>query len=94
MVTNKYEVAMVFSVKNGDETVNALNEKFQALIAENATVENVDDWGKRKLAYPINYENDGYYVFTTFVSAPEFPAELERVAGITDGVLRIMVIKK
>ena len=94
MVTNKYEVAMVFSVKNGDEAVTALNEKFNALIAENATVENVDDWGKRKLAYPINYENDGYYVFTTFVSAPEFPAELERVAGITDGVLRIMVIKK
>ena len=94
MVTNKYEVAMVFSVKNGDEAVTALAEKFNALIAENATVENVDDWGKRKLAYPINYENDGYYVFTTFVSAPEFPAELERVAGITDGVLRIMVIKK
>ncbi len=94
MVTNKYEVAMVFSVKNGDEAVTALVEKFNALIAENATVENVDDWGKRKLAYPINYETDGYYVFTTFVSAPEFPAELERVAGITDGVLRIMVIKK
>ena len=91
MVTNKYEVAMVFSVKSGDEEVKALFEKFQALIAENATVENVDDWGKRKLAYPINY---GYYVFTTFTSAPEFPAELERVAGITDGVLRVMVIKK
>lgn len=94
MVTNKYEVAMVFSVKDGEEAVKALTEKFNALIAENATVENVDDWGKRKLAYPINYETDGYYVFTTFVSAPEFPAELERVAGITDGVLRVMVIKK
>ncbi len=94
MVTNKYEVAMVFSVKAGDEEVKALTEKFQALIAENGTVENVDDWGKRKLAYPINYETDGYYVFTTFTSAPEFPAELERVAGITDGVLRVMVIKK
>ncbi len=94
MVTNKYEVAMVFSVKEGDDAVKALTEKFNALITENATVENVDDWGKRKLAYPINYETDGYYVFTTFVSAPEFPAELERVAGITDGVLRIMVIKK
>ena len=94
MVTNKYEVAMVFSVKSGDEEVKALLEKFQALIAENATVENVDDWGKRKLADPINYETDGYYVFTTFTSAPEFPAELERVAGITDGVLRVMVIKK
>ncbi len=94
MVKNKYEATLVFSVKAGDEAVTALNEKFQALIAENATVENVDEWGKRKLAYPINYENDGFYVFTTFESAPEFPAELERVAGITDGVLRIMVIKK
>ena len=94
MVTSKYEAAMIFSVKEGDEAVAALNEKFQALIAENATVENVDEWGKRKLAYPINYENDGFYVFTTFESAPEFPAELERVAGITDGVLRVMVIKK
>lgn len=94
MVKNKYEATLVFSVKAGDEAVTALNEKFKALIAENATVENVDEWGKRKLAYPINYENDGFYVFTTFESAPEFPAELERVAGITDGVLRIMVIKK
>ena len=94
MVKNKYEATLVFSVKNGDEAVAALNEKFQALIAENATVENVDEWGKRKLAYPINYETEGFYVFTTFESAPEFPAELERVAGITDGVLRIMVIKK
>ncbi len=94
MVKNKYEATLVFSVKAGDEAVTALNEKFQALIAENATVENVDEWGKRKLAYPINYETDGFYVFTTFESAPEFPAELERVAGITDGVLRVMVIKK
>ncbi len=94
MVKNKYEATLVFSVKAGDEAVTALSEKFKALIAENATVENVDEWGKRKLAYPINYENDGFYVFTTFESAPEFPAELERVAGITDGVLRVMVIKK
>lgn len=94
MVKNKYEATLVFSLKAGDEAVTALNEKFQALIAENATVENVDEWGKRKLAYPINYEAEGFYVFTTFESAPEFPAELERVAGITDGVLRVMVIKK
>ena len=94
MVKNKYEATLVFSVKAGDEAVAALNEKFQALIAENATVENVDEWGKRKLAYPINYETDGHYVFTTFESAPEFPAELERVAGITEGVLRVMVIRK
>lgn len=90
----KYESAMVFSVADGDEAVKALTEKFDALIRENGVIENVDDWGKRRLAYPINDELDGYYVFTTFTAEPTFPAELKRVAGITDGVLRAMVIKK
>ena len=90
----KYEAAMIFSVANGEEATAALKEKFNDLIAKNGTVENVDDWGKRRLAYLINDEADGYYVFFTFESAPEFPAELERIAKITDGVLRVMVIKK
>ncbi len=93
-MTNKYEAALIYSVAGGDDAVNALKDKFNDLIAKNGTVENVDEWGKRRLAYLINDEAEGYYVFTTFTSAPEFPAELERVAGITDGVLRIMVIKK
>ena len=90
----KYEAAMIFSVANGDEATKALVEKFNALIAENGTIEDVADWGKRSLAYLINDEAEGYYVFTTFTAGPDFPAELERVAGITDGVLRAMVIKK
>ena len=93
-MVNKYEAAMIFSVANGDDSVNALKEKFAELIAKHGNVENVDDWGKRRLAYLINDEAEGYYVFTTFTSEPSFPAELERVAGITDGVLRAMVIKK
>lgn len=93
-MTNKYEAAMIFSVAGGEEQVKALTEKFNALIAENGTIENVDDWGKRRLAYLIDDEAEGYYVFTTFTAEPQFPAELERVAGITDGVLRAMVIKK
>ena len=93
-MANKYEAALVLSVANGDEAVNALKEKFNDLIAKNGTVENVDEWGKRRLAYPINDETEGYYVFTAFVSEPAFPAELERIAGITEGVLRIMVIRK
>lgn len=91
---NKYEATMVFSVANGEEALNALKDKFNDLIAKNGTIENVDDWGKRRLAYLINDEAEGYYVFTTFTSEANFPAELERVAGITDGVLRVMVIKK
>ena len=93
-MTNKYEACMIFSVAGGEETVTALKEKFATLIAENGTVENVDEWGKRKLAYLINDEAEGFYVFTTFTAAPEFPAELERIAGITEGVLRIMTVKK
>ena len=93
-MVNKDEAAMLFSVANGDDSVNALKEKFAELIAKHGNVENVDDWGKRRLAYLINDEAEGYYVFTTFTSEPSFPAELERVAGITDGVLRAMVIKK
>ena len=93
-MTNKYEVALVLSVANGDEAVNSLKEKFNDLIAKNGTVENVDEWGKRRLAYPINDETEGYYIFTTMTSEPSLPAELERIAGITEGVLRIMVIRK
>ncbi len=94
MVNKKYEAMMVFSVLNGDEATAALVEKFKALVAENGTIENVDDWGKRRLAYPINDEVEGYYIIVNFESNPEFPAELDRVAKITDGVLRTMVIAK
>ena len=94
MVKNKYEAMMVFSVLNGDEATTALVEKFKALVAENGTIENVDDWGKRRLAYPINDEVEGYYIIVNFESNPEFPAELDRVAKIADGVLRTMVIAK
>ncbi len=94
MATNKYEAMLVFSVANGDEATTALVEKFKALIAENGTVENVDDWGKRRLAYPINDEVEGYYIVVTFTGAPSFPAELDRIVKITDGALRVMVTVK
>lgn len=94
MVANKYEAMMVYSVTGGEEAVNALTEKFKALVAENGTLENVDEWGKRKLAYLINDEAEGYYVLMSFESDANFPAEFERVAKITDGVLRTMIIRK
>ncbi len=93
-MTAKYEAAMIFTVANGEETTQSLKEKFNDLIAKNGTIENVDDWGKRRLAYLINDEAEGYYVFFNFESEANFPAELERIAKITDGVLRLMVIKK
>ena len=93
-VKGSYEAVLIYSVKGGEESVEALKEKFASLIAANAEAGEVDDWGKRRLAYPINKEEEGYYVLYNFVSGPEFPAELSRVAGITDGVLRDMVIRK
>ena len=93
-LTANYETVMVFSVKNGEESVNALVEKFNTLISENATITKVDTWGQRALAYPINDETAGYYVVVEFTSKPEFPAELDRIYKITDGVLRSLIVCK
>ena len=91
---SKYETIMVYSLAKGEEAAKELMEKFKALVESNGTLESVDEWGKRRLAYLINDEAEGYYVFFNFESEPEFPAELERIVKITDGVLRVMVIKK
>lgn len=93
-ISNAYEVVMVFSVKQGEEATAALVEKFKTMITDNATDVSVDEWGKRRLAYLINKETEGYYVLVNFTANTEFPAELDRVLGITDGVLRSMIIKK
>lgn len=94
MAQNKYEAMVVFSVKKGEENAQALEEKFKALIEKHGAIESVEEWGRRKLAYAINYEEDGFYVLYTFTSAPEFPSEFERVLKITDGVLRWLVTVK
>ena len=93
-MANSYETMLVFSVANGDENVAALVEKFKALIEANGTIESVDEWGKRKLAYPINYESEGYYMLVNFTCEPEFPAELDRIVKITEGVIRSLTVKK
>ena len=90
----KYETVMVFSTAIAEEETKALVEKFTNLIAKNGTVESVDEWGKRRLAYPINDENDGYCVLVNYSCEPEFPAELDRVLKITDGVLRSLIVAK
>ncbi len=93
-IVNSYEIVMVFSVKQGEEATAALVEKFKTMIEENGSDVTVDEWGKRKLAYLINDEPEGYYVLVSFKSDVDFPAELDRVLNITDGVLRSMIIKK
>ena len=90
---SKYEAMVVLSVKtNDEEQIKALIGKFSDLIKNNGTLEGVDEWGKRKLAYDINYESEGYYVLYNFESKPDFPMELERIINITDGVLRSIVV--
>lgn len=93
-VKGSYEAVFIFSTKLDEEGIVAIKTKFQDLIAGNAELGEIDEWGTRRLAYPINDETDGFYVLYNFVSGPEFPAELERIAKITDGVLREMVVRK
>ena len=93
-IINKYETIFVLDTALEEEKITALSEKFQKLIADNGTVESVDVWGKRKLAYPIDFKTEGYYVLVNFASNPEFPKELERIYGITDGVMRTITIRK
>ena len=93
-MTTKYEAVMVFTLKNGEEAATALQEKFEQLIAANGTLEGVDVWGKRRLAYEINYESEAHYVLYNFEAGEAFPEEMYRVAKITDGVLRTLIVKK
>ena len=89
-----YETLFAISGNCSEEQTVALKEKFVNLINENATEVDVNEWGKRKLAYPINYVTEGYYVLLTFKSEPSFPLELNRVFGITEGVMRYMTTTK
>ena len=76
------------------DAAKALIEKFKGMIEANGTLESVDEWGKKKLAYEIDDQAEGYYVLYTFNAKPEFPAEFERVLKITDGVMRCLVTVK
>ena len=93
-VINSYETVFVASMNLGEEGIASLVEKFKALIAENGTLESVDEWGKRRLAYPIMKQPEGYYTLINFKSSPAFTAELDRIYNITDGVLRSIIVKK
>lgn len=89
----KYETMLVTKVTDNEEADNALVEKFKTLIADHGTIDSVlEGWGKRRLAYPIQDETEGLYTVIQFTSEPDFPAELERIYGITEGVLRSIVV--
>ncbi len=90
----KYETIIVYSLANGEEVAKEIAEKFKTMIEGAGTIESIEEWGKKRLAYPINDENDGYYVLYNYECNADFPAELDRVLRITDGVLRSLIIKK
>jgi len=89
-----YETLFAVNGNLTEEDCKALVEKFVNLVKDNATDVEVNEWGKRRLAYPINYITEGYYVLVSFKSESTFPIELERVFGITEGVLRYMTTVK
>jgi len=93
-VINSYETIFIIDPTLSEEDTGALTEKFRAMIEEAGSIDEVDVWGTRRLAYPINDLNEGYYVLINFKAKPGFIAELERVYGITDGILRNIVIRK
>jgi small subunit ribosomal protein S6 len=92
-IINSYESMFIVSLANGEEAAKATVNKFTGLIAANAEVIQIDEWGKRRLAYPIEDMNDGYYTVATFKSEGAFPAELQRLMTIDESVMRVMVIK-
>ena len=87
-----YEAVFIIDPRKNEEDTAALVEKFKTLAETNATSVEVDEWGKRRLAYPIQDQMDGHYVRLTFSAAPAFPAELDRIFRITDGVMRSMIV--
>ena len=89
-----YETLFAVSGNLAEDDCKAIVEKFVNLINDNASDVAVNEWGKRRLAYPIDYITEGYYVLVNFKSEPSFPLELERVFGITEGVLRYMTVAK
>ena len=94
IIKNFYESLFIVDVTGGEDAVKTSVAKFVGLINDNAeTVYEVNEWGKRRLAYPINDKPEGYYVVVTFKANPDFPAEFERLANIDENILRSMVIR-
>ena len=93
-VSANYEVVFIIDPAQGEEGVAALVAKFKTLAEQNGSAVEVEEWGKRKLAYAIDYKTEGYYVLMSFTSEPSFPKELDRVLGITDGIMRSLIVCK
>ena len=92
-VNANYEVVYIMDPALGEEAIAAMIEKFKALVETQGTVTAIDDWGKRRLAYPINYKTEGYYVLVNFESEATLPREIERTMQIAESILRYLIVK-
>ncbi|MDR3551729.1 MAG: 30S ribosomal protein S6 [Clostridia bacterium] len=93
-ITSSYELVFIIRPTLDEEATAAVVEKFKALIAANGTIDTIEEWGKRRLAYPIDDQTEGYYVQINFTAVNDFPAELDRQFNINDAILRSLVINK
>ena len=94
-ISANYEVVYIIDPAQGEEAIAATVAKFQTLAEQNNAINVVvDEWGKRRLAYAIDYKTEGYYVLMSFTSGPEFPKELDRILGITEGIMRSLIVCK
>ncbi len=91
-LSGNYEVVYILNPNLTEDATAALVEKFKTLVESRGTLGEINEWGKRRLAYPIQDLNEGYYVLMTFSSTPDLPAELDRVLRITDGVMRSIIV--
>lgn len=91
---NKYEMLYILATDLTDEAKDAIVAKFESIVKESGgEVESTDKWGVKKLAYAINYKTEGFYVLMTFSAQPTLIKELDRVAGITEGMMRRLITK-
>ncbi len=91
---NQYEVLYIIDATRDEESIKASVEKFKGIVESNGgEVTAVDEWGKKRLAYVIDYKIEGYYVLMSFTCAPEFPKELERNFKIDEAILRYLVTR-
>ena len=93
-INGNYEAVYILNPALSEEQIAALVAKFKAVVEANGTISEVAEWGKRRLAYPINDLMEGYYVLMSFSSEPSFPRELDRILRINDGIMRSLIVCK
>ena len=90
----KYEAVFIFTPDLEEEKRNTLFDRLKGIMEDDGTISNIDEWGSRKLAYEINDYTEGYYIIVNFEGTPETVNELDRIAKISDGIMRHMIIRE